>query len=131
MLDQGHLLNAGVVSGITADNRVESPDHFLPLLAWEEFAVPIPHVVFAFWDPDASQSNDPTLGNAFGKAFFVKGADAEQETASGPNAATVPANFFRNGRFTTALKDIDLRVDANGDDRSGQHRYQIALMFAR
>ncbi|MEO6601614.1 MAG: hypothetical protein ABIQ16_17190, partial [Polyangiaceae bacterium] len=131
MLDHGHLLNAGVVSGVDADNEVTSPDHFLPLLAWEEFSSPIPHVAFAFWDPDASQSNDPVLGPAFGKVFFVKGADAQQETISGPNSATVSANFYQNGRFTTALKDKDLRVNANGNDPNGQHRYQVTLMFAR
>ncbi len=131
MLDHGHLLNAGVVSGVNADNPPASPDHFLPILAWEEFSQPIPHVAFAYWDPDATQSNDPQLGAAFGKLFFLAPKEAQQETANGPNSAAIAANFYKNGRFTTALQDALLRVSAKGNDSTKQHRYQVTLMFAR
>jgi hypothetical protein len=149
-LDRGHLLNAAILSGARLDNRIASPDHFLPMIAWQEFFSPVPHIQFAFWDPDAKVTNAFEPG--FGRLFFVAGADAQAEVSNNSSRGVVfednnpgralaqpplpkppPKNpytpsFWKNGRLTTALEDARLDVTDDGTDPFTQHRYQVTSM---
>ncbi len=138
-LDHGHLLSAGVVSGITLGGPIEQADHFLPILTWERRNNPIPHLAFAFWDPDATVTT--ALEPGFGLLFFLEGKVASSESASGSNVGTArdpkrdsgpayDANFFQRGRFGTALQEDTVTCDGNGADKNKQHRYQITTMEA-
>ena len=95
-LDDGHLIHARVLSGIYAGAKPTCK---------EEHSINIIGYdgnKFVFWDPDTNASKK--FGGGFGFVYY----DSTLK------------------RFTTAQNDADLRVDSNGDHRSGlQHRYQV------
>ena len=151
-LDRGHLLNAAVLSGARLDNRIASPDHFLPIIAWESFDFPMAHVRFVFWDPDAKVTN--AIEPGFGRLFFLAAPEAQAEVSSNSGRGRVfednnpgfklgkpplpsppPKNpysaaFWKNGRLTTAREDRFLDTDDSGTDPNNQHRYQITALTA-
>lgn len=151
-LDKGHLLNSAVLSGARLDNRIASPDHFLPIIAWESFEFPMKHVRFVFWDPDAKVTN--AIEPGFGRVFFLAGPEAQAEFGSNssrgvvfednnpgrkltdpprptpPPKNPITAAFWKNGRLMTAREDRNLDTDDNGKDPNNQKRYQITAMTA-
>lgn len=140
VLDAGHLLNAQVVPGVKLDNpSIISPEHSLPIIAWERRDDQFPRTVFGFWDPDAAVTNAPGLEQGFGLLFFEDGKVARDRVLEGPHVGLAPdgagdpysPDFYKNGRLTTALFDVDLGVNDGGRDRKNLKRYQVTAMGAR
>lgn len=141
-LDFGKTICAQVVPGGTLDNpSIISPEHSIALIAHERREERFPRTIFCFWDPDPVGTSHPFLEPNFGLIFFEDGKTAQDRVREGPHvglnaangaAATYGPAFYANGRFTTALFDVDLNiVGARGEDRLNQHRYQITAMTAR
>jgi hypothetical protein len=120
VLDAGHVVRAGVLSGIAGS--LSNPDHYILVIGYDDND-------FVYWDTDSIVSDRDPFGQAFGTlthyhpgvAAFAAAGYSESE-----------ANIFQ--RLGTARNDEELKANGHGDfvitgTTRANHRYQVLSLF--